>query len=57
MLKDQTRSVEQVLIDLKQVVGELSAKDPRSERVARMIRALEETVAYRATLGTAGHSS
>jgi hypothetical protein len=57
MLKDQARSVEQVLIDLKEVAGELSAKDPRSERVARMIRTLEDTVAYRAKLRIAGHSS
>jgi hypothetical protein len=48
MLNVETRSVEQVLADLRQVARGLSAKDPRATRVARMIRALEETVAHRA---------
>jgi HAMP domain-containing protein len=53
MLQVQTRSVEQVLIDLRRIARELSAKDPRAERIARMISELEETVAHRARLETA----
>jgi hypothetical protein len=48
MLNVETRSVEQVLTDLRQIASGLSAKDPRGVRIARMIRALEEIVAHRA---------
>jgi hypothetical protein len=47
MLKVETRSVEQVLTDLRQIARELSARNPRAERIARMVLALEETVARR----------
>jgi hypothetical protein len=57
MLNAQTRSVEQVLIDLKRIARELCAKDPRAERIARMISELEETVAHRARLRAAGPAS
>jgi hypothetical protein len=49
MLKVKTRSVEQVLTDLREIARRLSAKDPRAERIARMISGLEETVAHPAT--------
>jgi hypothetical protein len=48
MLKVETRSVEQVLAELRQIAHGLSLQDPRAERIARMIRALEEAAAYRA---------
>jgi len=47
MLNVETRSVEQVLTDLREIARGLSAKDPRATRLAKMIRALEETVAHR----------
>lgn len=57
MLNVQTRSVEQVLIDLRRIARGLGARDPRAERIARMISDLEETVAHDARLETAGSAS
>ena len=47
MLNVQTRSVEQVLIDLRRIARELPAIDPRATRIARMISELEDNVAHR----------
>jgi hypothetical protein len=42
MLNVETRSVEQVLVDLREIARGLCAKDPRAARLARMICELEE---------------